>query len=62
MIINENGYITSSISNTTYKNNVTLYAKWTRLTASMISYTDTYNMGCSNVQCAIDKIKDILNN
>lgn len=62
MIINENGYITSSITNTTYKNNVTLYAKWTRLTASMISYTDTYNMGCSNVQCAIDKIKDILNN
>ena len=62
MIINENGYITSSITNTTYKNNVTLYAKWTRLTASMISYTDTYNMGCSNVQCAIDKIKNILDN
>ena len=62
MIINENGYITSSITNTTYKNNVTLYAKWTRLTASMINYTDTYNMGCSNVQCAIDKIKNILDN
>ena len=53
-----------SVKNLTSVNNnvVTLYAKWTRLTASMISYTDAYNMGCSNVQCAIDKIKDILNN
>ena len=62
MIIDENGYITDSITSTTYKNNITLYAKWTRLTASMINYTDTYNIGCSDVQCAIDKIKNILDN
>ena len=44
----------------TKNESITLYAIWEKITASMVSYDDTNtNMGCTDLQCALDKLYDI---
>ena len=43
----------------TLSSNPTFTAK-ANITAAGVTYTDTYSMGCSTLQCAIDKIHSIL--
>ena len=51
--------ITGSGGSITLSSNQTFTAR-VNITASGVTYTDTYSMGCSTVQCAIDKISTFL--
>ncbi len=44
----------------TLSSNQTFTAK-VNITAAGVTYTDTYSMGCSTLQCAIDKVYSMLN-
>ena len=51
--------ITGSGGSITLGSNQTFTAR-ANITAAGVTYTDTYSMGCSTVQCAIDKISTFL--
>ena len=54
---------TMGLSSYQVNSDVTLYAIWLNLWARDLSYDDTRtNLGCSDVQCALDKISDKLKN
>ena len=51
--------VTGSKGQITLGSNQTFTAK-ANITAAGVTYSDTYSMGCSTVQCAIDKINTLL--
>ena len=60
-VIDNRGYFTGNVTNTQFTSNQTLYASYTQITASMLQYTDTYSMGCTDAGCALDKLFQLLN-
>ena len=59
--IDSTGKLTSSASNTHFILNGTLYANWTRIMAENLGYTPPTGVSCTNTQCMIDYINQILN-
>ena len=53
-------FAASSGGSITLTSNQTFTAR-ANITAAGVTYTDTYSMGCSTLQCAIDKIYSMLN-
>ena len=60
-VIDSSGKLSSQVSATIFTDNSgVLYAKWTRVMAENIEHINS-TLGCSNVQCMIDKLYEMLN-
>ena len=59
--IDSNGYLTSNANNTHFTADDTLYASWTRIMAENIGYTAPTGVNCTDTQCMINLIYNMLN-